>query len=103
MIRHTEITDEELKKRIKDRMISAAGNDKLMIYGNLHCRSGKRMRRENRVFFQSVDEAIRQDFRPCGNCCRADYTEWKRKKKGQDRNPAPLLIQYPMKNRLHKG
>lgn len=54
-----------------------AGNAKLMIYGTLNCASGKRMKRENRVFFSSTLEAEQQHYRPCGNCMPGSYKKWK--------------------------
>lgn len=77
MITHTEITDEELRKRIKQREICFGGNLKLSIYGKLNCRSGKRLKKENRVFFTSEEEAIQQSFRPCGHCMNNEYKNWK--------------------------
>jgi methylphosphotriester-DNA--protein-cysteine methyltransferase len=77
MIRHTEINDKELRKRIKQNEISFGGNLKLRIYGKLNCRSGKRMKKENRVFFGSEKEAIEQGFRPCGHCMINEYKKWK--------------------------
>ena len=73
MILHTEISDKELKKRIKQNEITFGGNLSLKIYGKLNCRSGKRMKKENRVFFQSEQEAITQSFRPCGNCMNKEF------------------------------
>lgn len=77
MIRHVEIKDIELRKMIKNHIVSFAGNSKLKIYGRLDCKSGKRMKIENRVFFVSEAEAIRQGFRPCGNCLKEQYKKWK--------------------------
>jgi methylphosphotriester-DNA--protein-cysteine methyltransferase len=74
MVKHTGISDEELRKRIKQKQISFAGNIRLKIYGRLNCRSGKRMKKENRVFFISEKEAIAEGFRACGNCMRNKTT-----------------------------
>ena len=76
MIRHAEISDIELRKRIKQNEISFAGNLQLGIYGKLNCKAGKRMKPENRVFFRSEREAINQSFRPCGHCMRNEYKKW---------------------------
>jgi len=46
----------------------------------LHCKAGKRMKRENRVFFGSEKEAILAGFRPCGQCMREKYRIWKKAK-----------------------
>ena len=65
MLRHTEINDKDLRKEIKQNEISFGGNLALKIYGKLNCPSGKRMKKENRVFFRSEEEAIQLSFRPC--------------------------------------
>ena len=70
MIRHSEISNEALKRKIKEKKICLGGNIKLKIYGRLNCTSGKRMKKINRVFFTSIEEAIQQGFRPCGHCMR---------------------------------
>ena len=57
--------------------IRFAGNKVLKIYGRLNCRSGKRMKKKNRVFFQSEDEALALGFRPCGHCMKEEYKKWK--------------------------
>ncbi len=38
------------------------------IFGRLDCKSGMRMKKENRVFFLTWDDAIREGYRPCKNC-----------------------------------
>jgi methylphosphotriester-DNA--protein-cysteine methyltransferase len=78
MIRHTDIEKDALRKQLRQRKILLGGNRKLSIYGKLDCRSGKRMKRENRVFFQSVNEAMENGFRPCGHCLKAEYDIWKK-------------------------
>ena len=45
-----------------------AGNITHLIFGRLDCKSGKRMFKENRVFFHSLEDAIREGYRPCKNC-----------------------------------
>jgi len=77
MIKHTGISDAGLRKLIRQQAIQVGGNLRLKIYGQLHCASGKRMKKENRVFFYSANEAIMQGFRPCGHCMKADYRKWK--------------------------
>jgi len=52
------------------------GNEKLKVYGNLACKSGKQMKKENRVFFISEKEAIKQGYRPCGHCMKIKYHQW---------------------------
>jgi methylphosphotriester-DNA--protein-cysteine methyltransferase len=38
------------------------------IFGRLDCKSGMRMKKENRVFFHTLKEAILEGYRPCKNC-----------------------------------
>lgn len=45
-----------------------AGYKKGKIFGRLDCKSGMRMRKENRVFFLTWDDAIEAGYRPCKNC-----------------------------------
>lgn len=70
MIRHSDITDKELVGLIKINKVQWGGNRRLKIYGLLTCKSGRRMNRENRVFFEDENDAIKAGFRPCKNCCR---------------------------------
>jgi hypothetical protein len=46
MIAHKQITAASLKSKIKQQEILFAGNSKLKIYGTLHCKSGKRMKKK---------------------------------------------------------
>jgi methylphosphotriester-DNA--protein-cysteine methyltransferase len=66
-----------VKQLVKQGEIAWGGNKKLKIYGTLTCASGKRMKKENRVFFSSEKEAIRNGYRPCGNCLSTKYQTWK--------------------------
>ncbi len=77
MIRHLEITDAELRLKLKHKSIVLGGNSNLKIYGTLHCKSGKRMKKDNRVFFNFENEAIEMGFRPCGHCMKSAYQTWK--------------------------
>lgn len=77
MITHIEITDKELWSKIKHKKICLGGNRKLKIYGTLSCASGKRLKRENRVFFNSEKEALKNGYRPCGHCMKGHYQKWK--------------------------
>jgi hypothetical protein len=77
MILHTGISDYDLFIKIRHAKITLGGNASLRIYGALHCNSGKRMKKENRVFFQNETEAIFYGFRPCGHCMRTEYRQWK--------------------------
>ncbi len=76
MIRHSDIDDLRLRQQIKSRSIQFGGNARLRIYGSLDCKSGKRIKRENRVFFESEAEALEKGYRPCGHCMKEAYKEW---------------------------
>lgn len=77
MIKHSEISDSELRSKIKQQKICFGGNRKLNIYGTLSCTSGKRMKRENRIFFSSEQETQQNNYRPCGHCMKVEYKKWK--------------------------
>ena len=77
MIKHIDISDAELRKQIREKHIRWGGNRMLKIYGRIGCQSGKRMKRENRVFFTTENEAISNGFRPCGHCMKMEYRKWK--------------------------
>lgn len=77
MIQHSKISDITLRSKIHNRKILFGGNKKLKIYGLLNCKSGKRMKKENRVFFTDEAEALQNDYRPCGHCMRDTYQQWK--------------------------
>ncbi|WBV58126.1 metal-binding protein [Chryseobacterium daecheongense] len=85
MIKHTDLgqTSEERKKAlssmIRNGVITLGGYKKAKIYGLLSCSSGKRMKTENRVFFKNEEEALTYNYRPCGNCMKEKYEEWKKK------------------------
>ncbi|MFV8327115.1 Ada metal-binding domain-containing protein [Flavobacterium sp. ZS1P14] len=76
MIKHLKINDRDLRNIIRRKEICFGGNLKLNIYGTLQCNSGKRMKRENRVFFTSENEAVKNGFRPCGHCMKTEYKKW---------------------------
>ena len=76
MINHADINASDLRSKIKQKTICFGGNKKLNIYGTLHCTSGKRMKRANRVFFTSEKEALKNGFRPCGQCMKTAYKKW---------------------------
>jgi methylphosphotriester-DNA--protein-cysteine methyltransferase len=83
MIRHTDLgkttfgRSRQLKKLLDSGGIKLAGNRKLKIYGTLNCSSGKRIKIENRLFFESETEAISAGYRPCGHCMKEAYQKWK--------------------------
>lgn len=77
MLSHMGISDQVVRSQIRRKNILWGGNKKLKIYGTLQCVSGKRMKRENRVFFESEEEALENGYRPCGHCLRESYQKWK--------------------------
>ena len=83
MIAHIELGDmpftrnRRLKVLIDAGKVKLGGNRKLKIYGTMDCASGKRMKAENRVFFESEIEAMNAGYRPCGHCMRKQYSMWK--------------------------
>lgn len=70
MIKHAAMKDDELRKLIRQGKICLGGNKKLRIYGRLNCKSGKRMKKENRIFFTSEEEAVNNGYRSCRHCMR---------------------------------
>jgi methylphosphotriester-DNA--protein-cysteine methyltransferase len=78
MIRHVSKNPQLLIRKIKSREVVFAGNKKLEIYGALSCFSGNRMKKENRVFFSSEQEAVNNGYRPCGHCMIGKYKIWKK-------------------------
>ncbi len=82
MIKHTDFEDNEngklkLRQLISEGKIVLGGNMALKIYGTLQCKSGKRMKRENRIFFSSEKEAVNSGYRPCAHCMRNKYLSGK--------------------------
>ncbi|WP_209912859.1 Ada metal-binding domain-containing protein [Chryseobacterium jejuense] len=74
---HSQISDTELRSKIRKEEIRLGGNKNLKIYGLLDCRSGKRMKRDNRIFFTDESEALQNGYRPCAHCMRNEYQQWK--------------------------
>lgn len=77
MISHTEISRERLQTLIQRGEITFAGNRNLKVYGLLTCVSGKRMKKENRVFFKDAWEARGFGYRPCGRCMKEAFERWR--------------------------
>jgi len=77
MYHHKNLPKSTLSRAIKNKNIRFGGNKKLKIYGTLNCKSGKRMKLENRVFFSSEETAKSFGYRPCGHCMREKYKLWK--------------------------
>jgi len=69
----------ELYTLIANGEIKLGGYKKNRIYGTLSCKSGKRMKTENRVFFKDEAAAMAAGYRPCGNCMPQQYKQWKLK------------------------
>ena len=74
---HPITSSRKLKMLIDSGEIQFGGNIPQKIYGTLQCKSGKRLKKGNRIFFSSKEEAIAAGYRPCGNCMKADYIKWK--------------------------
>jgi len=88
MTLHREITPSVLHHAIRKGDIRFAGNIQLKIFGLLRCKSGKRMKLTNRVFFNSAAEALKSGFRPCSHCLHEKYLRWKiRKKQVEKKRP----------------
>ena len=79
MVHHIELTKKKLRSLIDEGAIKFGGNKSLKIYGTLSCKSGKRMKKENHVFFASDKEAIAEGYRPCGHCMSDEYRKWNAK------------------------
>ena len=77
MIKHNDIDTNTLASLIKSKNIRIGGNINLKIYGTLRCKSGKRMKPKNRVFFKTEHQAKHFGFRPCGHCMKLEYLKWK--------------------------
>ena len=69
--------DVSVRKNIRHGQIIFGGNYRQKIYGHLNCSSGKKLKKDKRVFFTCMDEVFLQGFRPCGNCMKAAYKKWK--------------------------
>jgi Metal binding domain of Ada len=78
MFLHRHLSNRQVFQKIKSGKIKLGGNSKLRIYGKLHCKSGKRIKVENRVFFETEQEAKNEGFRPCSHCLRNEYLIWKK-------------------------
>ena len=75
-MKHIQLKSKELHSLIRKGEILFCGNVRLKIYGTLSCLSGKRMKKENRVFFGDEPDATRAGFRPCGHCMKTGYQNW---------------------------
>lgn len=48
------------------------------IFGRLDCKSGMRMKKENRVFFHTLEDAVTEGYRPCQKCRPIDEEDFDR-------------------------
>lgn len=78
MLNHINLDDYEVRQGIRTQLICLGGNRKLKIYGVLQCASGKKMKKKNRIFFESEQEAVDNGYRPCGHCLVKKYKIWKK-------------------------
>ena len=75
----------KLYRILKNRKITTspipgkyAGYKRGKIFGRLDCISGMRMKKENRVFFHTIEDAVSQDYRPCKNCRPLNEDDFKK-------------------------
>lgn len=55
-----------------------AGYKQGKIFGRLDCKSGMRMKKENRVFFHTLEDAVNERYRPCKNCKPIDGEDFEK-------------------------
>ena len=55
-----------------------AGYAPARIFGRLDCSAGMRMKKENRVFFHTLEDAVRQGYRPCRSCKPMNESDFRR-------------------------
>ena len=64
-------------------LLGGNSQSKQGLYGRLDCPSALRALKAGdhykkyRVFFENEETAVACGYRPCGNCMRAEYKEWK--------------------------
>ena len=92
MIPHSSLSTMALFRLLKSQQIQFAGHKKWKIYGKLKCRSGKRMKKENRVFFNLEADAKAAGYRPCGHCMPIAYQQWKMELFARDANANKNLL-----------
>ena len=75
----------KLYKILKDGQIvqspipgTLAGWKQGKIFGRLDCKSGMRMKKESRVFFHNLEDAIKEGYRPCQICKPIDEDDFKK-------------------------
>ncbi len=62
----TEITNENLKQEVPK--IQIIGNKNSKLYHYPWCSGAKNMKEENKVFFNSIEEAKKAGYKPASNC-----------------------------------
>lgn len=80
MWQHSDLDAAAVHAMVRKQQVTIGCNSRLKIYGKLSCASGKRMQRENRVFFTNESAAIYAGYRPCGHCMPQAYKKWKKTK-----------------------
>lgn len=78
-IDHLNLTDKQVFNLLHRGVIKFAGHKRNKVYGTLHCKSGKKMKRKYRTFFNSEEFALWLGYRPCGFCMKEKYQQWKSK------------------------
>lgn len=63
---------------LSDILGKYAGHKKYRIFGRLDCKSGMKIKKENRVFFHTLEDAVLHGYRPCGNCKPINEEEFQR-------------------------
>ena len=54
-----------------------AGCLTMKVFGRLDCKSGERlMKKENRVFFHTLEDAVSEGYRPCKKCRPMDEDDF---------------------------
>jgi methylphosphotriester-DNA--protein-cysteine methyltransferase len=48
------------------------------IFGRLDCKSGMRMKKTNRLFFHTLEDAVLEGYRPCKNCRPIDEADFEK-------------------------
>lgn len=82
VLSHSDLTPQQLFHLLRKQHVRLSGNRRLKIYGLLNCPAGRRMKRENRVFFQHEAHALQAGYRPCSICLPQAYTTWKNARSG---------------------
>ncbi len=71
-----------------------AGYKKGKIFGRLDCKTGMRMKKENRVFFHTLEDAVREGYRPCMSCKPIDEEDFE--------NIKPLIDEKTLEEFYHR-